>query len=63
MDARAHRSPRLLLELERRLDMTIDSQQGFTCASTTKSEPLQVEKYKKSVVCVNSTDFIELFLR
>jgi hypothetical protein len=54
-DTRAHRSPRLLPELERRLDSTLDSEQGFTCASTTKLEPLQVENYKKSVVCVNST--------
>jgi hypothetical protein len=42
------------LELERRLDSTLDSRQGFACAATTKSEPLQVEKYKKSMVCVNS---------
>jgi hypothetical protein len=55
MDTRAHRSPRLLLELERRLDLTLDSQQGFAYASSTKPEPLQVENYKKSVVSVNST--------
>jgi hypothetical protein len=53
-DTRAYRSPILLLELERRLDSTLDSRQGFACAATTKSEPLQVEKYKKSMVCVNS---------
>jgi hypothetical protein len=50
-DTRAHRSPRLLLELERRLDSTLDSGQGFACASNTKPEPLQVENYKYSVVC------------
>jgi hypothetical protein len=55
MDTRAHRSPRLLLEIERRLDLTLDSQQGFAYASRTKPEPLQVENYKKSVVSVNST--------
>jgi hypothetical protein len=55
MDTRAHRSPRLLLEIERRLDLTLDSQQGFAYASSTKPEPLQVENYKKSVVSVNST--------
>jgi hypothetical protein len=42
-DTRAHRSLRLLPELERRLDSTIDSQQGFSYATTTKPEPLQVE--------------------
>jgi hypothetical protein len=52
-DTRAHRSPRLLLKLERRLNSTLDSRQGFTYASTTKLEPLQVENYKKSVVCMN----------
>jgi hypothetical protein len=30
---------------------TLDYWRGFTCASTTKSEPLQVENYKHSVVC------------
>jgi hypothetical protein len=55
MDTRAHRSPRLLLEIKRRLDLTLDSQQGFANASSTKPEPLQVENYKKSVVSVNST--------
>jgi hypothetical protein len=45
-DTRAHRSPKLLLELERRLDLTFNSQHGFTCATTTKPEPLQVENYK-----------------
>jgi hypothetical protein len=54
-DTRAHRSQRLLSELERRLDSTLDSRQSFACASTTKLEPLQVENYNKSVVCVNST--------
>jgi hypothetical protein len=54
-DTRAHRSQRPLLKLERRLDSTPDSRQGFTCASTTKPEPLHVKNYKKSVVCVNST--------
>jgi hypothetical protein len=54
-DTRAHRSLRLLPELERRLDSTLDSRQGFACASTTKLEPLQVENYKKSVVFVSST--------
>jgi hypothetical protein len=33
-------------------DSTLDSQQGFAYASTTKPEPLQVENYKMSVVCV-----------
>jgi hypothetical protein len=51
MDTRAHRSPRLVSELERRLDSTLDSRQGFAYASTTKPEPLQVENYKYSVVC------------
>jgi hypothetical protein len=45
-DTRAHRSLRLLSELERRLDSTLDSLQGFACATTTKSKPLQVENYK-----------------
>jgi hypothetical protein len=54
-DKRAHRSLRLLLKLEQRVDSTLDSRQGFACASTTKLEPLQVKNYKKSVVCVNST--------
>jgi hypothetical protein len=51
MDTRAHQSPRLLPELERRLDSTLDSRQGFACASTTKLEPLQLENYKYSMVC------------
>jgi hypothetical protein len=34
------------LELEQRLDSTLDSRQGFACATTTKLEPLQVENYK-----------------
>jgi hypothetical protein len=55
MDTRAHQSPRLLPELEWRLNSSLDSRQGFAYASTTKLEPLQVENYKKSVVCVNST--------
>jgi hypothetical protein len=38
-----HASPRLLPELERRLDSTLDSRQGFTYTSTTNLEPLQVE--------------------
>jgi hypothetical protein len=50
-DTRAHQSLRLLLELKWRLDLTLDSRQGFACTSTTKPEPLQVENYKKSVVC------------
>jgi hypothetical protein len=50
-DTRAHQSPRLLLELERRLDSTLNSQSGFTCASTTKLEHLQVENYKYGMVC------------
>jgi hypothetical protein len=50
-DKRAHRSPRLLPELERRVDSTLNSRQGFTCTSITKLEPLQVENYKYSVVC------------
>jgi hypothetical protein len=54
-DTRAHRSLRLLPELEQRFDLTLDSRQGFACASTTKPEPLQVENYKKSVLCVSST--------
>jgi hypothetical protein len=45
-DIRAHRSPRLLLELERMLDLTLDSRQGLACATTTKLKPLQVENYK-----------------
>jgi hypothetical protein len=45
-DTRAHRSLRLLQELEWRLDSTLVSRQGFTYATTTKLEPLQVEKYK-----------------
>jgi hypothetical protein len=45
------RSPRLLPELERRLDSTLDFQQGFSCATSTKPEPLQVENNKMSVVC------------
>jgi hypothetical protein len=50
-DTTAHRSLRLLPELERRLDSTLDSRQGFAYASTTKPEPLQAENYKYSVVC------------
>jgi hypothetical protein len=53
-DTRAHWSPRPLSKFKRRLDSTLDSRQGFAYASTTKLEPLQVENYKKSVVCVNS---------
>jgi hypothetical protein len=45
-DTRAHRSLRLFLELERMLDSTLDSRHGFTCATTTKPKPLQVENYK-----------------
>jgi hypothetical protein len=45
-DIRAHWSPRLLLKLNRMLNSTLDSWQGFTCATTTKPEPLQVENYK-----------------
>jgi hypothetical protein len=48
-DTRAHRSLRLLPELEQRLDSTLDSRQGFACATNTKPEPLQVENYKMSV--------------
>jgi hypothetical protein len=44
-DTKAHPSPRLLLELERMLDSTLDSRQGFTHATTTKSKHLQVENY------------------
>jgi hypothetical protein len=50
-DKRAHRSPRLLLKVERRLNSTLNSRQGFACASTTKPKPLQLENYKYSVVC------------
>jgi hypothetical protein len=50
-DTGAHQSLRLLLELEQRLDSTLDSRQGFTYATTTKPESLQVENYKWSVVC------------
>jgi hypothetical protein len=42
-DTPAHRSLILLPELERRLDWTLNSQQGFAYATTTKPEPLQVE--------------------
>jgi hypothetical protein len=42
---------RQLPELERRLDSTLGSRQGFTYDSTTKLEHLQVENYKYSVVC------------
>jgi hypothetical protein len=28
------------------LDSTLDSRQGFACATTTKLKPLQVENYK-----------------
>jgi hypothetical protein len=45
-----HRSLRLLSDLERRLDLTLDFQQGFICATTIKPEYLQVENYKMSVV-------------
>jgi hypothetical protein len=45
-DRRAHRSLRLLLELEQKPHLTLDSQQGFACATTTKLKPLQVENYK-----------------
>jgi hypothetical protein len=55
MDTRAHRSLRLLLELEQRLDSMLDYQQGFASASSTKPEPLHVENYKYSVLCVSST--------
>jgi hypothetical protein len=48
-DTRAHRSPRLHPELERRLNSTPDK--GFACASTTKPEPLHMENYRYSVVC------------
>jgi hypothetical protein len=51
MDTRAHQSLRLLPELKQRLNSTLDSRQGFACATTTEPEPLQVENYKKSVVC------------
>jgi hypothetical protein len=34
-DTRAHRSPRQLPELKRRLDSTLDSRQSFNCTSTT----------------------------
>jgi hypothetical protein len=54
-DTRAHRSLRLLPELERRLDLTLDSRHDLTYTSTTKSKTLQVESYKTSVVCVSST--------
>jgi hypothetical protein len=54
-DTRAHRSLRLLQELEQKLNSTHDNRQGFTCGSTTKLELLQVENYKKSEGCVNST--------
>jgi hypothetical protein len=48
---RTHRSPRSLLKLEWKLNLTPDSLQGFTYATTTtKPEPLQVENYKMSVV-------------
>jgi hypothetical protein len=46
LDYKAHRSLRLLPELERILDLTLDSRQGFVCATTTKLKPLQVENYK-----------------
>jgi hypothetical protein len=42
---------RLLLELERKLNSTLDSRQGFTCTTTTKPKLLQVENYKMRVVC------------
>jgi hypothetical protein len=35
-DTRAHQSSRLLPELERMLDWTLDYRQGFACAATTK---------------------------
>jgi hypothetical protein len=43
---KAYRSPRLLLELEHSLNLTLDSQQGFAYSSTTKLKPLQLENYK-----------------
>jgi hypothetical protein len=45
-DTRAHQSLRFLPELKRRLNSTLDSQQGFAYAITTTPEPLQVENYK-----------------
>jgi hypothetical protein len=50
-DTRPLRSQTLLLELERRLNLTLNSRHGFTYTSTTTPEPLQVENYKHSVVC------------
>jgi hypothetical protein len=50
-DTRPLRSLTLLLELERRLNLTLNSRHGFTYTSTTTPEPLQVENYKHSVVC------------
>jgi hypothetical protein len=45
-DRRAHPSPRLLLELERMLDSTLDPRQGFAYATNTKLKYLHVENYK-----------------
>jgi hypothetical protein len=45
-DTRAYRSLRLLSKLEQRLDLTLDSRQGFTYATTTKPEHLHLENYK-----------------
>jgi hypothetical protein len=38
------------LELKQRLDSTLNFRQGFSCATTTKLEPLQVANYKMRVV-------------
>jgi hypothetical protein len=54
-DTRAHRSSRLLLQLERMLDSTLDSRQAFAWATTTKPKPLQVENYKVVTVVLIST--------
>jgi hypothetical protein len=45
-DTRAHRSLKLFSELKRMLDSTLNSWQGFICATTTKLKSLQVENYK-----------------
>jgi hypothetical protein len=45
-DTRAHRSLRLLPEVEQMLDLTLNSRQGFDCATTSKPKPLQVDNYK-----------------
>jgi hypothetical protein len=50
-DTTAHRPLRLLPELEWRLNLTLNSWQGFAYANTTKPELLQVENYKMSMVC------------